>query len=308
MTTLAVFLAKRLAQSVLVVAAAALLVFVLIRLSGDPVALLLPPEASPQLVADVRHRLGLDQPIWVQFGVFVSQAAHGDFGVSYRNNQPAMQLVLDRVPATIELAAVAFLFTLVVALPSGILSALRPNGAIDAVSRALVVLGQGIPSFWLGIMLILIFAVRLRWFPPFGTGGPEYLVLPAVSLGAYFAAITSRLLRSALLDVLSADYIRTARAKGLRGSTVVMRHALRNASLPVVTMLGLQIGALLGGAVVTEYVFAYPGVGRLVLDAIAHRDYAVVQAFVILIAIVVAIVNILVDIAYAVLDPRVRLT
>lgn len=299
------FFIRRLLQSLVVLWGVSLLVFILIRLSGDPVVLLLPAESTQEEIDAFRKLLGLDQPIWVQYLHFLGQVAQGDFGVSFRNNQPAMQLVLDRMPATLQLTGGAFFATLVLALPTGILAAMYRNSPIDAFGRVLALLGQAIPSFWLGIMLILIFSVRLRWFPPFGAGGIDHIVLPALSLGALSAAITSRLLRSALLEVLSAGYIQTARAKGLNERAVLFGHALRNAAIPVVTVLGLQMGALLGGAVITEYVFSYPGVGRLVLDAISHRDFAVVQAFVILLASVIAVINLAVDVLYAALDPRI---
>lgn len=300
------YLIRRLVHSTVVIIGVTLVVFVLMRLTGDPVLLLLPSNSSPQQIADLRHSLGLDQPIWIQYVQFLAHAAQGDFGVSFRNNEPAMSLVLERLPATLQLTVAAFAVTLLVSLPVGILSATRPNSFADALARVLALLGQAVPSFWLGIMLILIFAVTLRWLPPFGTGGPQHLVLPAITLGTYSAAVTSRMLRSAMLEVFGSDYIRTARGKGLREQAVVFRHALRNAALPVLTMLGLQVGTLLGGAVVTEYVFAYPGMGRLVLQAIGNRDFAVVQAFVVLMALVIAVINILIDLLYSVLDPRIK--
>ncbi len=300
------YLLKRLIHSTVVIVGVTLVVFILMRLTGDPVLLLLPSNSTPQQIADLRHELGLDQPVWIQYVQFLAHAAQGDFGVSFRNNQPAMGLVLERLPATLQLAAAAFAVTLLVSIPTGILSATRPESIADTVGRVLALLGQAVPSFWLGIMLILVFAVMLHWLPPFGTGGPQHLVLPAITLGTYSAAVTSRMLRSAMLEVLGADYIRTARGKGLREQAIIFRHALRNAALPVVTMLGLQVGTLLGGAVVTEYVFAYPGMGRLVLQAIGNRDFAVVQAFVALMALVIAGINILIDLLYSVLDPRVQ--
>jgi peptide/nickel transport system permease protein len=301
------YLIRRVGQSLVVVVGVTLVVFILMRLTGDPVLLLMPSEASAEQIAALRRQLGLDQPLWVQYIQFVLNAAHGDFGISFRNQQPALGLVLERVPATLELATVAFLLTVLIALPVGIISATHRDTWLDAVGRGLALLGQAVPTFWLGMMLILVFSVNLRWFPPFGAGGPQHLVLPGLTLGAYSAAITSRLLRSSLLEVFGTDYLRTARAKGLGERAVVLGHALQNAGLPVVTMLGLQVGTLLGGAVVTEFVFAYPGMGRLVLQAIGNRDYAIVQAFVVLIALIIAGLNILVDLLYAALDPRVRL-
>jgi peptide/nickel transport system permease protein len=299
------YLARRLLQSVVVLLGVSLLVFVLMRLTGDPVYLLLPADASREQVAALRTELGLNEPIIVQYGRFLLGVVQGDFGTSFRTGQPAMAMVLERVPATLQLAIFALLITLVIAVPVGIISAKYRHTWVDDVGRGIALVGQAVPSFWLGIMLILIFSVRLGWLPPFGSGGLSYLILPGITLGAYSAAIISRLLRSTLLEVLHSDYIRTARAKGLGEQAVLYRHALRNASLPVVTMFGLQVGVLFGGAVITEYVFAYPGMGRLVLQAIGNRDFAVVQAFVLLITALIIVANIIVDILYAVLDPRI---
>lgn len=301
------FLLRRILHSVFVVVGVTAIVFILIRLTGDPALLLLPPDSSAQEIADFRHRMGFDRPIYVQYVDFLRRAAHGDFGMSFRNQQPALPLVLERLPATLQLTFVGFLISLAIAIPSGILAATHKNSAIDAVSRIVSLLGQCIPSFWLGIMLILVFAVNLGWLPAYGRGSLRHLVLPGITLGAYLAAITSRLLRSSLLEVLNSDYIRTARAKGLTEQLVLYRHALKNAAIPVVTVIGLQFGILLGGAVVTEYVFSYPGVGRLVLQAISYRDFSVVQAFVVVMAVVIAIINIVIDLLYVWFDPRVRI-
>lgn len=300
------YVTKRVIAACIVVVATTLFVFLLIRLTGDPALLLLPSDATPQDVVQLRHALGTDQPIWVQYARFLERASHGDFGTSFRSDAPAMQLVLGRVPATLVLAAVAFAITIVVAVPVGISSAMRPDSFSDAVGRVVALLGQGVPSFWLGIMLVLLLSVRLRWFPAFGGGGLDHLILPGITLGAYSTAITSRLLRSAMLETLGADYIRTARAKGLRNAVVVYKHALRNAAIPVVTVLGLQVGVLFGGAVITEYVFSYPGMGRLALEAISYRDFSVVQAFVLVVALVIAGANLAVDLLYGVIDPRIR--
>jgi peptide/nickel transport system permease protein len=239
-------------------------------------------------------------------GIFVVHAAQGDFGESYRHHQPAFPLVIERLPATLQLAFAALLVSLVLALPAGILAALKRGTAFDVISRMVALLGQAMPTFWLGLMLILLFAVRLKWLPPNGRGGIEYLVLPALTLGAYSAALTMRLLRSSLLEVLGKDYIRTGRAKGLRESSVVLRHALKNAAIPVVTVLGLQMGRLLAGAVVTETVFGYGGMGLLAVQAILGRDLTVVQAFVMVAAVIILAINLVVDLLYAVLDPRIR--
>jgi peptide/nickel transport system permease protein len=300
------YLFQRSLHSLIVLVGVSMLVFVLIRLTGDPVYLLLPPDATQEQVEALRKELGLDQPIPVQYGRFLLNAVRGDFGMSLRTGQTAMGMVFDRVPATLELAAVAFLFTVAIALPVGIISARYRHTLVDDLGRGFALFGQAVPSFWLGIMLILIFSVKLGWLPPFGRGGWQHLVLPGFALGAYSAAIISRLLRSTLLEVLDSDYVRTARAKGLDDQTVLYRHALRNASLPVVTMFGLQVGVLFGGAVITEYVFAYPGMGRLVLQAIGNRDFAVVQAFVLIVTLIILVSNIIVDLLYVALDPRIK--
>lgn len=300
------YLIRRGVHSLLVLVGVSLLVFVLMRLTGDPVFLLLPPDASQEQVERLRADLGLDEPIPVQYGRFLLNAFQGDFGTSYRTGQPAVEMVMDRVPATLALAGVAAAITVIIAVPVGIVSAKYRYTWIDDFGRGLALFGQAVPSFWLGIMLILIFSVRLGWLPPFGSGSWKHLILPGFTLGAYSAAIISRLLRSTLLEVLNADYIRTARAKGLTDQAVLYRHALKNAALPVVTMFGLQVGVLFGGAVITEFVFAYPGMGRLVLQAIGNRDFAVVQAFVLLVTVIIIAANVTVDMLYAVLDPRIK--
>ena len=300
------YLFERLWHSIFVLFGVSLLVFVLMRLTGDPVAVMLPPEATAQDAALLRHALGLDRSLPEQFGIFVVHAVQGDFGESYRHHAPAFPLVLERLPATLQLTLAALLVSLLLALPAGILAALQRGSVFDSLSRLLALLGQAMPTFWLGLMLILLFAVRLKWFPPSGRGGIEYLVLPAVTLGAYSAALTMRLLRSSLLEVLSKEYIRTGRAKGLREATVVIRHALKNAALPVVTVLGLQVGRLLAGAVVTETVFGYGGLGLLAVQAILGRDLTIVQAFVVVAAVIILTINLVVDLLYAALDPRIR--
>ena len=300
------FIARRLLYSVFVVLGASLVVFVLSFLSGDPVRLYLGLDATPQQIEQVRHQLGFDRPIWVQYLDFVLHGVRGDFGTSLHYNQPAMQLVLQQLPASLALAGVALFFTLAIALPTGILGAVRRNSPIDRLSLMVSLLGQSMPVFWLGIMLILLFAVTLHWLPASGGGSFRALILPGLTMGAYSTAITARLLRSSLVDVLGQDYIRTARAKGLRDRAVLVGHALKNAGIPVVTVVGLQVGGLLGGAVITETVFSYPGLGRLAMLSIAARDIPVIQAFVVLVATVVTLVNLVVDVSYAWLDPRVR--
>lgn len=282
-----------------------IIAFALTHLSGDPAALLLPPSATLDDIAVFRHAQGLDRPLPIQYLDFLGHAVRGDFGMSIRQGEPALGLVLDRLPATLELSGAALALALVVAIPLGIAAAVRRGSAVDQVGLLLSLLGQAFPVFWLGIILIIVFAEDLRWLPASGRGDLKHLVLPTVTLALYTIAIVTRLLRSSLIDVLSADFIRTARGKGLAERAVLVGHALKNAALPVVTVVGLQAGTLLGGAVITEEVFAYPGMGRLALQAIGNRDFAVVQAFVVVMAVLITAINLGVDLLYARLDPRV---
>jgi peptide/nickel transport system permease protein len=300
------YIVARLAYSVLIVLGAVTIVFSLLYLTGDPVSQLLPIEASPQDREALRHDLGFDQPLYIQYANFLTRAVQGDFGTSLRYRRPAISLVLERMPATLQLTVVALFIALFIAIPTGIISAVRRGSALDNISVAFALLGQCVPTFWLGLVLILLLAVTFPLLPPSGSGSWEYLILPGFTLGVNSAAIIARLLRSSLLEVLNQDYVRTARAKGLKEQAIIFRHALKNASIPVVTIVGLQIGVLLGGAIVTEYVFSYPGLGRLILEGISKRDFPVVQASVVLIAFIVAGINLLVDLLYVFLDPRIR--
>jgi peptide/nickel transport system permease protein len=283
------------------------IVFALTFVAGDPVATLAPLEATPEERAAFAHNMGLDRPIPVQYVDFLAHAARGDFGMSYSSHEPAMGEVLERLPATILLTTAAVLFALVVSVPLGLLAAMNHDGWIDVVARLFAFLGQSIPVFLLGVVLIIVFGVDLHWLPSSGTGSWQHLVMPAVAVGSFSAAVLARLLRSSLLEVLSQEYIRTAYAKGLRGRVVVVRHALRNAALPFITMLGLQVGFLLSGAVVAETIFAYPGVGRLAVQAISRKDVPVIQSFVIVAALIVIVANLFVDLVYTRIDPRIRL-
>jgi len=306
------YIFRRLIYSALVLFGVALTVFIAMRLSGDPVQLLLRDGNPTQEDIDrLRHAMQLDQPLYQQFFTFAVNAVQGDFGESLRYKTPALNEIISRIPATLELSIAAYLFALLIAIPTGIISAVRRGGAVDFLSRTLSVLGASFPSFWLGLLLILVFAVRLGWLPVSGrgsgvSGSLEALVLPAITLGLAYAASLARLLRSSMLDVLSQDFVRTARAKGLHERTVLTRHALRNALIPVVTLAGIQIGYLLSGSVIVEVVFSWPGVGRLIVDSIGARDYPVVQAAVIMLALALIIVNLLVDILYALIDPRIH--
>lgn len=282
--------------------------FLIVRVAGDPVRSLLPDNATLEQEQALRHLLGYDRPLVTQYLSYLSGLLHFDFGQSVFFQEPARVVIFNRLPATARLAAAALVFSLVVAVPAGIVSALRRGKATDSAVMTAVLVGQSTPAFFVGIVFILIFAVQLKILPASGTGGIGHLVLPAITLGLYSTAMIARLLRSSLIDVMGEDYIRTARAKGLSPVGVVATNALRNAALPVVTIVGLEIGSLLGGAIVTEQVFAWPGVGRLTIEAITNRDYPLMQATVIFLAIVFVVVNLVVDVLYAVLDPRVRLS
>jgi len=301
------YIGRRLIQSVLVVFGVSVLVFFLLRLApGDPVSMLLAETASPEQIEAVREKWGLNQPIPVQYMVFLSHALQGDLGNSLFFQQPALNVLLERMPATLQLSGVALFFSLSVAIPVGLLSALRRDSFWDYFGTGLAMLGQAIPPYWLGIMLILVFSVGLGWFPTSGRGTIWHLVLPAVTLGSVLMALITRLVRSGMLDVLSEDYIRTAHAKGIPKQVVIVRHALRNILIPLVTVVGLQLGALFGGAVITESIFAWPGVGRLALQAISARDYPLVQASVLFISVIYVFLNLAVDIVYVYLDPRIH--
>lgn len=301
------YVIRRLLQSIGVVLGVSVVVFFLIRLiPGDPVMVMLPESASPEQRAALRQELGLDQPIPVQYAYFLGRAARGDLGKSLFYGKPAVEVLLHAFPNTLLLAASALALVLIFAIPLGILSAIKRDSPWDFAGMGLAMVGQSVPPFWLGLMLISFFAVTLKWLPTTGIGGPEHLVLPSITLGAYLMALSTRLVRSGMLDVLSEDYIRTARAKGLGEYVVLARHALPNLLIPVVTIVGLQLGALLGGAVITETVFAWPGVGTIVYRAIAARDYPLMQAAVLMLSVFFVFLNLAVDLIYAYLDPRIR--
>src|SRR5581483_5232709 len=259
---------------VLVVFLVLMIVFVVERAVGDPVTLFAPFDATQAQIDQIKHQMGFDQPLWRQFLTFLGDAIRGDFGQSFRTGQPALSTVLQRLPATLLLGAGGLSFALLIGVPMGTLAAVKRGTLLDRLLRLVALSGQALPSFWLGLVLILVFAVKLRWLPAGGYGRWQNLVLPAITLGAFAAAVTTRLLRSAMLEVLDADYIRTARAKGLTGRDVVRRHAMRNALLPVVTAVGIQLGALLSGTVIVETIFAWPGMGRLTIQSIQSSDYA----------------------------------
>lgn len=299
------YIAKRLILTLPVLVGILLISFLLTHLSGDPTDLILAPDTPDEVRQEFRQKHGLDQPIWVQFYQFCVHAVQGDLGQSLRFNEPATKLVIERLGATTELALTAMLIAILIGIPAGVAAAYRRNSSADVVVRAVTLLGQAMPSFYLGIVSIIVFAVWLRWLPSGGRGTWLHLVLPATTLALNLVALIARTTRSCMLDVLNQDYIRTARSKGLGESWVVWGHALRNAFIPVLTVIGLQVGLLMGGVVVTETVFSWPGVGRLAVQAIYARDFPVVQAVVLFFALIFVGVNLIVDLLYALLDPRI---
>ncbi len=303
------YILRRLLHSVFVVFGVSVIVFLLLRMiPGDPVRLLLPPEATEQMVQETRRQMGFDRPIYEQYVVYLGQLARGDLGTSIRFQRPVLDLVLERFPATLELTLVSMLIATLIATPLGIVAAVKRSSRWDAGVMLGSLLGQSVPTFWMGIVLILVFAVQLRVLPTSGRGSWQQLVLPSLTLGAYMMALIARLTRSGMLEVLGEDYVRTARAKGLPERGVLIRHAFRNAMVPVVTVLGMQVGALLGGAIITEAVFAWPGIGTLTINAIYMRDYPIVQATVLISAAVFVAINLALDLTYQYLDPRIQLT
>ncbi|HEX3176343.1 MAG TPA: nickel ABC transporter permease [Methylomirabilota bacterium] len=301
------FLARRLLQSLVVLLGVSFVVFFILFLTGDPALVLLPPEATAEDIRLFREKMGFNDPFLVQYGRFLGGALRGNFGESIRHGEPAFHLVIERMPATFQLSGAALLVALALAIPAGIVSAVRRNSLLDYVSTIVALLGQSMPTFWLGIMLILLFSVQLQWLPSSGRGDLRHLVLPAITLGLFTTARITRLTRSGMLEVLGQDYIRTARAKGVSNPPVVWKHALKNAAIPIVTIVGIELGTLLGGSVITETIFAWPGVGRLSVQAINNRDYPVVQAAVFLLSSTFVLVNLFVDLLYTYLDPRIRL-
>jgi len=286
----------------------ATVVFSLLRLlPGDPATVIAGPTATPESIANIRHQLGLDQPIWQQYLGFLGRLLRGDLGISTRTGQPVVQEILTRAPFTAELAVASLLLAIVVGVAAGVLAATRRNTGADLGISSTAVFGVSMPVYWLGLMLIIVFAVRLRVLPAAGDDqGLVSLVLPAITLALFSMGLITRQTRSAMLEVLGQDFVRTARAKGAGRRTVLIRHALRNALLPIVTTIGLQFGTLLGGAVITESVFAWPGMGRLLLDSIFSRDYSVVQGVVLMLAVAFIAINLLTDLIYAYVDPRIR--
>ncbi len=303
-----IYIIKRLIESVGVCLVISMISFFLLFLNTDPALMLLPPEAGVEDIATFKKQMGLDRPVIVQYGAFLGKVLlHGDFGESFLAKVPAMGLILERLPATARLAVAALIVINFVAVPVGVIAAIRRYSLTDNLATFTALVGQAMPLYWFGIMLIIIFGVWLRWLPVSGSSSFLHLILPAVTLGSWILPINMRLVRSGMLEVLNQDYIRTARAKGLNEKKVLIKHAFKNAAIPVVTVSGMQFSALLGGAVVTETVFAWPGLGRLAVESIRMGDYPVVQAIVVIFAMMVVLANLAADIVAALIDPRIRL-
>jgi peptide/nickel transport system permease protein len=301
------FLIRRILLAIPVILGVATLVFSLIHLvPGDPVQAMLGEGASPNDIAELRSKLGLDRPLVVQYGAFLRGAATGDLGTSLRTNQPVAAAIAERLPATLELAMAAMMLAIFFGIPLGVIAATRAGTRIDHAATTLALVGISIPNFWLGPLLAIVFSVALGWFPVSGRGTPAHLVLPAVTLAAPLAAVLARMMRASLLEELRELYVLAARARGVSRFRAVMKHAFRNSLIPIVTVLGLQFGAVLTGAVITETIFAWPGVGRLLIQSISFRDYPLVQGCILLIAITYMSMNLLTDVMYGFLDPRIH--
>src|ERR1700675_1016506 len=300
------FIVKGLGYAALSLVLLTLIIFLLVRLTGDPSVLLVEPGASKEDLAAVRLQLGLDRPLWVQYGQFMSSLARGDLGHSFYYRTPVLELYLSRLPHSLTLALAAMAFSLLVGIPTGIIAAVRVNRWWDSAGKVFALLGLSLPSFWVGLLLILFFSVYLGWLPSSGSGSAAHVVMPAFALGWYFAAAHMRLTRSSMLDVLGSEYVKLARLKGLPEALVIGKHAFKNALIPVLTLAGINLVIMVNVAVVVETVFAWPGIGRLLYEGIAFRDFPIVQATVILNGAMVVVVSLLVDILYAVIDPRIR--
>lgn len=296
----------RVFQSILLLLGVMLLVFAMVRVTGDPAALMMPRTASPAEIEAFRERMGFNRPLVVQFADFMSGAIVGDFGNSLHFRTPALPLVLERLPATVQLASVGLLMAIVIAIPLGLVGGFNPGSFVDSFGRALALLGQSIPNFWLALILILFFAVRLGWFPSFGRDELKSVVLPAFVLGLPTMGQIVRLTRSATLEIRGEDFIRTARSKGLERRTIYVKHVFRNVAIPLVSVIGVQFGYMLGGSIYIETIFAWPGMGQLLQQSIGWRDFPLVQAVAVFTSVVVLALNLLTDVAYAVIDPRIR--
>ncbi len=310
------YIARRLLLTVPVLLLVSMIVFTLINMiPGDPALIMAGPEAGKEAVEALRIQMGLNRPVAVRYLIWLNHLLHGDLGKSVKDGQPVLDILLLKLPVTVELAAVAILISWLIAIPAGVLAAWKRRSAIDYAATTVALAGISIPNFWLGIMLIYLFAVNLRWLPPSGYIEPwidlsrniRLMIMPAIVLGTALAALVMRLLRSSMLEVMGTEFIRTAQAKGLSDRLVLLKHALKNAMIPVATVMGLQLGGLLGGAVITETIFAVPGIGRLAVESILTRDYPMVQGVVLFSAVAIVFVNFSVDMLYSVIDPRIRL-
>lgn len=301
------YILKRLTMLIPVLLGVTVVSFSLLQIvPGDPAVLLAGEDANPEFIEAVRREYGFDQPLYVQYFRFISHAVQGDFGISIRNREPVVNLLMQRFAFTVQLSFLSILIAAFIGLIAGVISATRQYSIFDNLSMMGALFGISMPIFWLGLLLMLVFSVNLRWFPAGGSGGLKYLILPAIALGAASAAVIARMTRASMLEVIRQDYIRTARANGLREWVVIYKHALKNAMIPVITVFGLEFGYMLGGAVLTETVFSLPGVGRLMVEGIFQRDYPVVQGAMLLVATTFVLVNLLTDIAYAFFDPKIR--
>ncbi|AVK95821.1 ABC transporter permease [Lysinibacillus sphaericus] len=302
------FILKRIAQIIPVTLGVTLVVFLIMQMiPGDPALILAGEGASNETVEELRENLGLNKPLYVQYGEYISNLLHGDMGHSLKNKQPVLEEITTRLPITIELALYSIFITIVLGLIAGIISAIRPYSILDAGLMVIALLGISLPSFWLGILLMYVFSVQLQWLPVAGWESAQHIILPAITLGAGGAAIVARMTRSSMLEVVNQDYIRTAKAKGLKGYVIILKHALRNALIPVITVVGLQFGTLLGGTVLVESVFAVNGLGRMIVDAIRTRDIPVVQGGVLVASLIFVIINLFVDILYRIFNKRIDL-
>jgi len=304
---MAQYIVRRVGYCLLSLLLLSLTIFFFVRVTGDPAALLVEPGASAADIAAIHQRFGLDRPLWEQYGLFMWSLAHGDLGQSFYYQTPVSELYMSRLPYSLLLAGVAMVFSLVIGIPTGVLASVRVGRFWDSAGKLFALLGLSLPSFWVGLVLILIFSVYLRWLPSSGAGTPAHLIMPAFALGWYFAAAHMRLTRSSMLDVLGSEYIKLARLKGLPEAMVIAKHAFKNALIPVITLAGINLVIMINVAVVVETVFAWPGIGRLLYEGITFRDFPVVQGVVLLGGAMIIVVNLAIDILYAVIDPRIRL-
>lgn len=300
------YLLSRLVQSIVLLFGVLIIVFLMIRLTGDPAGLMMPKESTPESIAAFRHKMGFDRPLLVQLGDYLLGVLRGDFGKSIRYTLPALQMILERLPYTVALASAALAMAILVSIPLGLVAGSRPGSFWDALARVVGLMGQSIANFWLGMLMIVLFAVKLHWFPSFGREGFKSVILPAFALGLPTMGALVRLTRSAVLEIRGEDFIRTAHSKGLSPRLVYIRHILRNAAIPIISVVGVQYGYLLGGSIYIETIFAWAGVGMLLSEAVGNRDFPLIQAITFCASLVVIVINLLTDLAYAVVDPRIR--